>query len=74
MGRRVPVVHRVEDRVGLVDGEHRRLGDRRELGVGHDDRDLDDPVAVGIEPRHLHVEPGEVVRVLRHVLDFRGVG
>jgi hypothetical protein len=57
----VPVVHRREHLVALVDHQ---LGAGRDLGqvaVGEDRRDLDDALAVGIEPGHLHVEPDQDV-------------
>ena len=57
----VPVVHRGEDLVGLVDHQ---LGTGRDLGevaVGEDRRDLDDALALGFEPGHLHVEPDQDV-------------
>jgi len=50
-----------------VNDENRRLGNGVELRVGDHDRDLDDPVAVRVEPGHLHVEPREIVLVLRHL-------
>jgi hypothetical protein len=66
VSRAVPIVHGIEDPVRLVHDQHRSLGDRGEPGVGHDDGDLEDPVAVRIEAGHLHVEPDEMIRVLRH--------
>ena len=39
--------------------------DRHRIGiVGHDQRHLDDAVAVRIEPGHFHVDPREIVLIL----------
>jgi hypothetical protein len=46
--------------------QHRRLGDRSERAVGDHQRDLDDAVGLRFEPGHLHVDPDQVVGVLRH--------
>ena len=62
----VPRVHRGEHRVVLVDDPHRRFGDGDEVGVGDDQRDLDDPVGLGLEAGHFQVDPDQAVGVLRH--------
>ena len=62
----VPRVHAGQHRVALVDDPHRRFGDGVELAVGDDQRDFDDPVAVGLEPGHFEVDPDETARVLGH--------
>ena len=46
MGAGVPRVHRRQRLVALVDRQHRALGAPAELGVGDDDGELDDPVAL----------------------------
>jgi hypothetical protein len=62
----VPVVHAVQHRVGLVHHQGGGLGDGVELAVGYHDRHFDDAVALGREAGHLHVEPDQIVLVLRH--------
>src|SRR5690606_3891118 len=46
VGGLVPVVHRVEHRIGLVDDPGLALGEDVEVAVGHHDRQLDDAVAL----------------------------
>src|SRR5882672_12659409 len=65
MGALVPFVHGVEHFVGLVHDQYRCLGDHVQSRIGNDDRNLDDTVGVGIEAGHLHVQPDEIILVLR---------
>jgi hypothetical protein len=62
--RAVPVVHCVEEGVGLVDRDHRAFCDDAQIGVGDDAGDLQDGARLRIQPRHLEVDPDEV-RVAR---------
>ena len=62
----VPGIHAGEHRVVLMDDPHRRFGDGVEIAVGDDERDFDDPVGLGLEPGHLHVDPDEAACVLGH--------
>jgi hypothetical protein len=64
--RLIPGVHCRQRDVVLVHDQHRRLGHGRERSVGDDERDLDYAIALGVEPRHLHVDPDEVGGILRH--------
>ena len=57
----VPVVHRRQRRVALVDGQHRPLGENSELAVGHDGRDFDDAVGLGIQTGHFQINPDQVI-------------
>jgi hypothetical protein len=66
MGGLVPVVHRVENRVGLVDDDLVALAQLVQLRIGDQQRNLDDPVGVRRQPGHLHVDPDQVALVLRH--------
>ena len=59
----IPFIHRREYRFILVDGDDRTFGERFERAVRHDRGDLDHPVTVGVEARHLHVYPDEVALV-----------
>ena len=59
----VPVVHRVEHGVRLVDGEHRPFGQRVQMLVRDDGGDLDDVIAVGLQSRHLQVDPDQAQRI-----------
>jgi hypothetical protein len=59
-----PLVHCLEHRVGLVHHEVGALGDDLEPGVGDDGGDLEDATGVGVEPRHLHVDPHQRGRLL----------
>ena len=66
MGVPVPFVHAVKYGLGLMNRYHRRFGHGFELAVGNDDRDFDDPVAVGFKAGHFHVQPDKVVLILCH--------
>jgi len=46
----IPVVHAREHFIGLMDGEHRAIGDEIQLPVGHHGGDLDDRIGVGFRP------------------------
>ena len=53
----VPFVHGVECCVALLDREHGAFGDKVEVFVGDDRRNLDDAIARGQQPCHLEVNP-----------------
>ncbi len=57
----VPLIHGFQHRLGLVDRDDRALGDHVEIGVGNDGSHLDDHVRVGLEARHLEINPDEIV-------------
>ena len=57
----VPVVHRRQGRVALVDGQHRSFGEHVQLAVGNDGRDFDDAVGLGVQAGHFQVDPNQVV-------------
>ena len=54
--------------IGVMDGEHRPIGDDRQFAVGDDRCDLDDDVGVGLQARHLEVDPYQVIAAA-HVYD-----
>ena len=62
----IPLVHGVENGIGLVDGEHRTFRQNSQPGVGDDRGNLDYTVGLGIEAGHFQVYPDQVVRILRH--------
>jgi len=64
----VPLVHAREHLVTVMDCEHRPIGDDRQLAVGDDRSDLDDDVGVGLQARHLEVDPYQVIAA-GHVYD-----
>jgi hypothetical protein len=64
---RVPLVHGRKRLFGLPHRDDGALGDDGKVAVGHDGRDLDDPVALRDEAGHLEVDPDQPVR--RHVAD-----
>jgi error-prone DNA polymerase len=55
-----------EHGVALADDPDRRYGDRVEITVGDHKRDFDDPVGLGLQPGHLHVDPDQAACVLGH--------
>ncbi len=71
VGVLVPVVHAVEQGMGLLHYQH---GGHRELverGIRDDHGHFDDAVFSRIQTGHLHVQPDEVVLILRHVGGLR---
>jgi hypothetical protein len=62
----VPGIHRGESHIVLMHDQHRRLSDRGQRAVGDHERDLDDAIGLRPEPRHLHVDPDQMIGVLRH--------
>jgi hypothetical protein len=64
----VPRIHCVQHLVGLVDDQHRALGEQIQVRIGDEHGHLDDAIAVGSEPGHFHVDPDEVVRIGGHAL------
>ena len=70
VGATVPGVHAAQGLFTLVNRHHRALHPNTNLRVGDNDGDLDDAVAVRVQPRHLEVDPHQVVLVRRQ----RGLG
>ena len=59
----VPFVHRTQHRLVLVDRNHGAFRQYAERRVGDDRRDLDDAIGLGVQARHLEVDPDQIVRV-----------
>ncbi len=59
----VPFIHRTEHGVVLVDRNHGAFSHYAERRVGDDRRDLDDAIGLGVQARHLEVDPDQIVRV-----------
>ena len=64
--RLVPLIHRTEALLTLVNRQHRADRERFQLTICNDRRHLDNSVLIGIETGHLEVDPDEVAGVLRH--------
>ena len=60
----VPLVHGVEDAVGLMDGVGGAFGEDVEVGVGDQGGDFDDHVFIRVKAGHLQIDPDQVVFVL----------
>ena len=66
---RVPVVHRVEERLRSLDGDFWAFGDDVELGIGDECGDFDDAVLASVESGHLAVYPDErLMNASRHIV------
>ena len=61
MGFRIPGIHAVEDFRLLMHGDDGPLVKDVEIAVRNDGGDLNDAVDFGLQSRHLHVDPDEVV-------------
>src|SRR5690606_4131092 len=60
----IPLIHAVEQRIGLLDGQRRPFGEHVQLGVGDDGGNFDDHVLVRIQTGHFQVDPDQVIWVL----------
>src|ERR1700721_2436154 len=56
----VPIVHRAEHGLGLMDRYNRTFGEDVEVFVGYDRRDLDDEIGLRLEPGHFQIDPNEI--------------
>jgi hypothetical protein len=54
--------HRVQHLVRGVDDHVQALVEPVQLGIGDDDRDLDQSIVTQIEPGHLAIDPHQSVR------------
>ncbi len=57
----VPGVHGAEQRIALVNDQHRAFDARHQLWSGHDHRNFNDAFLLRIEPRHLAIEPHQIL-------------
>ena len=64
----VPVIHRIEHGIRLMHRPHRRFSQCLKPRIGDNHRQFDNAIAIRIEPRHLHVQPDQVVCVLCHII------
>ena len=62
----IPLVHPFEDVRGLMNGQHRTLGDDHQLPVRDDRGNLDDRIPLGIETGHFQIDPDEPVCLRTH--------
>jgi ribosome biogenesis GTPase / thiamine phosphate phosphatase len=56
----VPIVHRAEHGLALMDRDDRTFGEHIEVFVGYDRGDLDDEVGLRLEPGHFQIDPNEI--------------
>ena len=64
----VPVVHRIEHGVGLMQHQHRAFLDQVEILVGYYQGDFQNGIGVGVQTGHFHVDPDQMSVVLRHAV------
>jgi hypothetical protein len=57
----VPFIHRTKHGIVLVNRNHRPLRQWAEKRVGDDRRDFDDAISLGVQARHLEVDPDQIV-------------
>ena len=57
----VPLIHCLKPCIALMNGNHRALRQRIELGVCDYGRDFDHRVVFRVETRHLQVDPDQVL-------------
>ena len=58
---RIPSIHPVEHGLGLVNGHDRTFMKNIQILVRNDRRHLQDAIHLGLQPRHFHINPNEVV-------------
>ena len=56
----VPIVHCVERRLALANGQHRAFRKHIEVFVGYDRGDLDDEIGLGLQPGHFKIDPNQI--------------
>src|SRR3984885_2811010 len=56
----VPIVHRTEHGLLLLNRDDRTFGEHVEVFVGYDRGDLDDEIGLRLEPGHFQIDPNEI--------------
>ncbi len=56
----VPIVHGIQDGIGLVDHQGGALGHQVEVLIGNEGGDLQDHAGLGVQTGHFHVHPDQV--------------
>jgi len=64
----VPFIHCQQRRLGRLDGQHRTFGEDVQLCIRHHRGNLDDRIGVGLQARHLQIDPDQVVTMLHSFL------
>ena len=62
----IPLVHRVQYLVGLMDGDDRSLRQYLQPGIGYHGCDFDDLICLRVQAGHFQVDPDQVVFSYRH--------
>ena len=57
----VPGIHAVQQRIALVDHEHGPFDTRFQVGTRDNDGQLEQTLPVRLQPRHLAVQPHEIL-------------
>ena len=62
-----------EDIVVLMNRHHGTFGQHGQVFIGHNGCDFDDPIRIGIQARHLEIDPHEVVVALQSPVSHDGI-
>jgi hypothetical protein len=57
----IPIVHRPEHGIALMDRNYRTFGQHIEVFVGYDRRDFDDEVGFRLQAGHFQVDPNQII-------------
>ncbi len=62
----IPVVHALQGAFRMTDRQYRPLGQFVQLGVGHDQGQLENRIPDRVQTRHLQVDPQQVAGFVHH--------
>ena len=75
MGAFVPGIHAIQQLVRLVNDIHRAFDALGQMGIGHHDGNLYDPVMFGVKTGHFTVKPDQIlIRFSKQGAGAGGVG
>lgn len=57
----IPLIHAIENVIGLMDYDARAFGQNVQFTIGNDSGDFDDRILIRIESGHLQVHPYEIL-------------
>ncbi len=67
----IPVIHALQNRLRTMNCKHRAFSENDEIPVGDDRGDFNDEIRIGLEARHLKIDPYQPVQIAdTHRLTF----
>jgi hypothetical protein len=56
-----PLVHTIQQAIGLMNSEYRTLGNRIQLGVGDNRGNLNNDISFRLKPSHFQIDPDKIL-------------